>query len=98
LIQIRDDFERSSISVALSFVSGSGDGAIITLTPRLQKSNDVFEDWVPAAAPAPAPAPIPPTVPVSIDLNLGSATFAGTATINADGSWDATLKARGTWR
>ena len=54
----------------------------------------VFEDWVPATAPIPPT----PTVPVSIDLNLGSATFAGTATINADGSWDATLKARGTWR
>ena len=80
MIQIRDDFERSSISVALSFVSGSGDGAIITLTPRLQKSNDVAggeSRWLEPAALVTGVAGTRPTFRFNRMLNNSASTEGG---------------------
>lgn len=41
MIQIQDNYERSSVNLAFSFAVGVGDAAIVTLAPRLQRSNDV---------------------------------------------------------
>lgn len=40
-ITIRDDYERSSVNLSGSSVSGLGDDAIVTIKPRLQKSEIV---------------------------------------------------------
>jgi hypothetical protein len=40
-IQIQDNYERSSVNLAFSFAFGIGDASVVTLAPRLQRSNDV---------------------------------------------------------
>jgi len=40
-ITIRDDYERASVSLGYSSVSGDGDTAVVEIAPALQASNDV---------------------------------------------------------
>ena len=40
-ITIRDDYDRASVSIGYSSVTGDGDSAVIEIAPGLQASNDV---------------------------------------------------------
>lgn len=41
MIQIRDDYERSSVDLSASSVAGDGDAAVVTMAPRATRSNDI---------------------------------------------------------